>query len=534
MKNLFYSALSVLAIGGLASCSSNEPVVGGDPNADEAYGYMAVNLKNAGIYTPSNRAAEWGDPEYREGEGVENAITAENIRFYFFAEDMTPFRMNSEGINGTVTSTNMVKPINIVTTNTDGPADTGVQGVLVLGTPAEGYKGQLPSKVICVANSSNFEQYANENLKAVLGKFEATPTDWTQPFVMTSSTYFDADGKLVYYTDIAGKIKKSVALAQEDPANIFIERLAAKIQIIKGIGEEKPVMEKDQNGNLTQKKILVRDQGDPKELYVKLTGWQPYLTADKAFGLKNLEATWATSAPFEGWTDWNKADYHRSFWAVSGLANYQNSTYDLYNETQFTRTTDPYYTYENTMCPNPASASDASDRSATAMIVRAKVYQHEDDGSEHPIDFMRWGGDYYLVSYLKEIIVKAYNSNLPEGAEQAVVGDVNFKLRAGTNYYMATVKGNDYADFDNILWWKDGVTSYIVNVEHHSYAAGTEMKSIYGVVRNHIYEYELNNVIGLGIPGNTPDQPTEEEASYLSAAIYVLNWHVVSHKIDLE
>lgn len=534
MKKLIYSVLSALAIGGLASCSSNEPALETDSNESEAYGYMAVNLMNAGTYLPDSRATEWGNPEYVEGTGVENQVTAENIRFYFFAADDTPFRMNSEGLNGDVINTNMVKPVEIKTTNTNGPATTGLQGVLVLGTPSEGYKGQLPTKVICVANSSKFDDYANKNLAAVIGELEDTPTDWTKPFVMTSSTYFDADGTLVYFTDVTDKVKTTAALAQNDPVNIFIERLAAKIHIKKGLKEEKPVMERDQNGNLTQKKILVRDQGEPKEVYVKLTGWEPFLTADKAFGIKQLESAWGSNAPFPGWTDWNKADYHRSFWAKSGLANRQNTSYDLYDETQFTHSDAAYYTYENTTGTTVTSASDASERQATAMIVRAKVYQHDDRGNEQTIDFMRWGGDYYLVSYLKEIIVSAYNANKTEGTEDVTVDKVGFKLKDNSNYYIATVNGNEYAAFDNILWWKNGVTSYVVNVEHHSYTQDEETKRIFGVVRNHVYEYELENVIGLGIPGNIPDQPYEEEVSYLAAAIYVLNWHIVSNKIDLE
>lgn len=59
-----------------------------------------------------------------------------------------------------------------------------------------------------------------------------------------------------------------------------------------------------------------------------------------------------------------------------------------------------------------------------------------------------------------------------------------------------------------------------------------------GIVRNHWYKVTLNSITGLGTPVYDKDKtidPTtpKDENTYLAARVNVLQWRVVSQKVDL-
>lgn len=96
--------------------------------------------------------------------------------------------------------------------------------------------------------------------------------------------------------------------------------------------------------------------------------------------------------------------------------------------------------------------------------------------------------------------------------------------------------------------WRDGNTYYYHDLHH--LAPNSEdynTKGRYGVVRNHIYEVEINSVFGLGTPVLTPidgednefweditPQQPKPDAYYLGARINILSWRVVPNNVKLE
>lgn len=544
--NKFLFGAAALSMGVFASCSSDEPVKGPDGGNGNAEGdkYVAVRIQSVGDF--GSRAAGDG---FEEGIGNENKITAENVRFYFFTKDGRPFVMNNSGVNGTVSNTNMVAPVSLNNEIlTDGEKGT-IEGVLVLGTAAEGYKGNEPAYVICVANPTScipFEKFANKTMSSLLDIPANAPTLTAEStFVMTSSTYYDANNKLTYFTDLTGKIKDSAAAAEGDPADIYLERLAAKVRAT-GL-QEWPVKEKD-GENLKDATFNIRvlnaadgttSVSEGVKLAVELTGWRLRNIAANNFAIKNLLAEWITPAtqPFAAW---NIADLHRSYWTnpSSQTANdITNVSYDIYNAAQFnlvnfdkaTPTANVVYCYENTLQPTNGSVSDRAN-SATAMVVRGIVKMN---GTE--VDLCKWGGDYYTEDAFKQVIIENYNQGKND-KDKLTADAVGFELdtrpTAPANTYYAYVTDklgqpvhNNYR-FSNISRWIDGQTSYVVNIKH--------MGDKFGVVRNHIYDYTFENVVGLGVPGNTPNNPDPEKETYLAARVHVLNWHVVSNNVVLE
>ena len=149
-------------------------------------------------------------------------------------------------------------------------------------------------------------------------------------------------------------------------------------------------------------------------------------------------------------------------------------------------------------------------------------------GENDPIDLVKWGPEYYSLDYFKEVVISAWNNDHSSTLTKDAVGLKYDK----NNLYVATVTvngtENNFTRFSDISYWKDGVTSYLANVKHYA-AQNENEKTLYGVVRNHIYDYTFNNVVGLGVPGTDPVNPEDPDQNYLAAVVNCLNWHVVSY-----
>lgn len=546
MKKLFF--LPALAAMMFSSCSSDEPTV--DNPADQAGNkYMSVKIRNVG----GSRAES-----YEVGVGNENTITAGNIRFYFFTADGRPFVMNSAGVSGTVSNTNMVAPTAINASSTTDGAVTDIEATLVLGTPTEPYSGNRPAYVFCVANPTSsfaFTNFANKRMSEIynIGGNAPSDLDAEDTFVMTSSTYADnsfnptqapfaTGSKVIFFADLKDKVFDDPDEAKKHPAEIYLERLAAKVRA-HGLGKY-TAQQKAADNTLSDAvyTIKVLENGaivskTGNKLDVELTGWKLRNVANTTYGVKHIENDWLTNAPFTGW---NITELHRSFWAVSKAASandVERKDYHIENSAEFalgnydatTPTENIAYCYENNMV-QPTSVTDRP-TDATAMVVRGIVKMQ---GQTTPLNLCFWGGDYFTEEALKQQIIETYNADKND-ADKLTAAAVGFekdtRATAKSNTWYAYVKvgenqvHNNYR-FNDIKRWVNGQTSYYVNIEH--------MGGKFGVIRNHIYDYTFSNVIGLGVPGNDPKNPDPETKTYLAARVMVLNWHLLSNNIVLE
>lgn len=564
MKKLFF--LPALAAMMFSSCSSDEPTVD-NPTDQVGERYVAVTIKNVGSIGGRATSTENGET-FEEGIDKESSITAENLRFYFFTSDGRPFIMNSTGVNGTVSNTNMVAPTAINTSSTTNGKVTDIQATLVLGKSAtEPYVGNEPAYVFCIANPTvnfDFTDFANTRMSEIYrlaDEIHSTSLTSNSTFFMTSSTYGDAEvttspfetgSKVIFFTNLDGKIKNTVDDAKANPAEIYLERLASKVRVM-GL-DIYTVKEKQAAGNPLDAVFNIKyrnadgtiGQWENQKLSVELTGWRLRNVANTVNAIKHIENSWMTTAPFEGW---NLKELHRSFWATSKAASENDvelATYDIYdtandfklgNYASATPSANIAYCYENTMQPNVGTAAapinPMTDRtsSATAIVVRGVVKMPNEEAG---LDLCMWGGDFYTEDALKQMIIDNYNQGKNE-ADKLTYDKVGFAkytetdAKANTWYaYVKTQSGNIHNNFrfHDIKRWISGQTSYYVNIEH--------MGGKYGVVRNHIYEYTFSNVIGLGVPGNDPKNPDPETQTYLAARVMVLNWHLLSKNIVLE
>lgn len=516
-------ALSV----GFASCSNEEPIKGENGGGTtDGEKYMAFSITNVG-----NGSRADGDG-YENAAGSEGDIKDDNIYFLFFDRNGNAFMLEGRTVNGVAVNTNMVKPANF-TAKKDQYGNETFTGTLVLGKATEPFLGQTPAQVLCIANPNTtaMQNLAQQNLSEVLRVQTSTPDFSKGAFLMTNSTYVEGVGTenaiAVTATSTEGCIKNSASEAEGNPVRINLERVAAKVRA--NYQSEYTV----KNNAVSPETETFEIDGAQTQLYAQIQGWRLMNYATKAYGFKQLSASYT----FDPVWDWNDDTNKRSFWANS-LANndLSNTDYDLYaEEDQFklksfgsdiTSTTNVAYCYENTL----HQGAEPTDRTADATGIAVKVVlgTKAEGGEFAGIDMVKFAGKYYTVDRFKQLVTDQFKSGHPD----ATVNDVIFEVDdASKNTWKAKVKYNTTEEFDmsyiyyNFLWWQNGITSYWINIKHFG--------DLTGVVRNHIYDYDITAIYGLGIPGNEPENPKETE-SYMAAALRILNWRVVSNSVILQ
>lgn len=528
MKKLFF--LPALAAMMFSSCSSDEPTV--DPSVDQnGDKYMAFSITNLG----GSRAED--ETIFEDAAGTEGDIEAANLYFLFFDRNGNAFMLEGRSVSGKVELTNMVKPTSVIAQKPNAAGNETLNGTLVLGKPGAPFLGQEPAQVLCVANPSTtaMAKLDGKNLSAVLEVVTSAP-DWANgKFLMTNATFVKGSGDAAAVetaTSTAGHIGKTVAEAEGKPVIINLERAAAKVRV--AYDPDYTVNNIDTDPSTT--KFMV--DGAETELHVQVYGWRLMNYATSGYGFKQLSSSY-TFNPAWTWNDENKG---RSYWAkslASATISHPHSAttpnYDLYAEgadDNFTLksfvsgVTNVAYCYENTL--HQDAATNNRTIGATAFVVKA-IVGTMNGTTFAPIDMVKYAGKLYTVAHFKEMILNQFKSGEPDAT--AANTTVNFVVDdASKNTWKATVTYNGHDNdmsyiYNNFLWWQDGVTSYWMNIQHFG--------GLTGVVRNHIYDYNIEAFNGLGIPGNVPEIPTDKE-SYMAAALRVLNWHVVKHDVTLE
>lgn len=140
------------------------------------------------------------------------------------------------------------------------------------------------------------------------------------------------------------------------------------------------------------------------------------------------------------------------------------------------------------------------------------------------------------------------NFTFPEGYEHKFYSRINPNGPAadGSDDMSIDQVNEALTKMPGAMVWKDGMTYYYTDIQHLAYSPtatdNNATKGGFGVVRNHIYDIELNTVYGLGTPIFTPEggeviivpQKPSPEYSYIGAQINVLSWRVVRQGVNLD
>lgn len=558
-----------------SACSSEDTENGGGNNNVDV-SYLSVNIQNVG--EAMSRAE---GEKYEDGTPEESQIS--NVRFYFFNADGSPYLLQKTDPKKDATNWMTVSNPAEGTPNTEKPNVTKLtEAILVIN----GQSKVAPHSVVAVINSGTTLGEGALSLtdlrKVQSNQFYTTTTSTTENFVMANSIYVvkdGKDGKEEYAIPVTGHVETTPEAATNNPIDIYVERVAAKVNTTCDTDKGWKIGTDTWNKNKWTYQLA--DKLFSKyDVFVVVDGWS---VAD-ANGRATLEKAALVDGTKPKWTDedlditpWTTGDYHRCFWETSvpfeGDNKVLNKSFDNISSTIADGVV---YTLPNT----PAATTDFTDKmenSLTKVIVAAHLY-YKDGDNYKPAEICKYKGIQYLSK--EDVLTVVANENKskyfkkttttdPEGHNVDVYTSIS---KDDLTFATSAPEGGSakLKDYEVIPQFKSDAEIY--DADHNLVAVAEANKTLaveankaqvrtegrvyyytpirhlattegklgyYGVVRNHSYKVNLQKVSGFGTPVYDPTKvidPTlpEEENIYLAAKIKVLSWRVVKSDVNLD
>lgn len=568
-----------------SACSSEDTENGGGNNNVDV-SYLSVNIQNVGEAMSradiTDEDGNYKDGTYEDGTAEESKIS--KVRFYFFNADGSPYLLNNTE-NKTINWLTPKEDINTTDKDHNQTVEQIAKTVLVIN----GKTKTAPHSVVAVINSSTLTETTlgggaltlselrskqdNQFYKTTTTATASTTTD----FVMANSIYMK-DGIEEYAVPVSGHVASDAVAATKNPIDIYVERVAAKVNTTCDTSKGWSVGTETWNdGKWTYQ--LPQKLNDKYEVYVVVDGWSVADANGRATVEKVINTSWDNTSWDKntlGITPWTTGDYHRCFWGTSVPFEGENK---VLNKSFDKITSDikdgVVYTLPNT----PATIDDFKDKmenSLTKVIVAAHLYYKDEAGVAHKAEICKYKGIQYLSKEDVLTVVANENKNkyfkktgkdehgkdvytsiskddltfatsAPAGAT-AILKDYEVvpQLKEGVTVYNAshtqvvpaTDVNKDLAiDANKAQIRTEGRVYYYTPIRH--LAGSVSELGYYGVVRNHSYKINIQDVSGFGTPVYDPEKvidPTlpEEKDVYLAARINVLSWRVVKSNVNLD
>lgn len=224
LSSVLASALMLTVV----SCSSDD-VTGGDAQTGNGTtSYLAVNIENVGSAPASRSNDPYEKGDYEDGTEAESKIT--NVRFYFFNGDGTPYLLAKNNASQKESVNYLDQKVKKNGNDHSQTVETKTDAVLVIN----GETKTVPASVIAVINPDVLESTTLHNGSTMtLSELRTSATgktfyDATNGFVMSNSVYESA-GQDICSTPVANNVHASSADALNDPVDIYVERVNAKV-----------------------------------------------------------------------------------------------------------------------------------------------------------------------------------------------------------------------------------------------------------------------------------------------------------------
>ena len=331
--------------------------------------------------------------------------------------------------------------------------------------------------------------------------------------------------------------------------------------------------------------------GDASErkVYALVLGWgladqNGHAALEKDLG---AEKDWSLWNKDLGFTPWTTADYHRSFWEistgfnsnVSGGSNNQlvNQSWNAYTTSLTTEATS-LYTLPNTHqsltgyqnCDKNTEQSEFTKFLAKTVLVYNKGTEAAPDWEPAELctyENINYFGTEALRTKIAQEYKKYYIKSTDESGKETYTAlaptDITFSTTStgtslpkdyqvvpcvkGTTYYVkasddtytavqaATINQEMAANTADVR--NAGMTYYYYCIRH--LAQNNTQIGYLGVVRNHLYDVNVNSMTGFGTPVYDPDKVIipvvpNNAATFLAAQINVLPWRIVVNNADLD
>ena len=545
----------------MMSCSSSDDLNGGGADANDK-SYLAIRINNVGSVAGSRAASDYSD-----GTADENHI--ESVRFYFFNSDGTPYILKNDGQS---TGKNWLeKSDDLNTGNKDNPNVSMISNPLLV---IEGNTGASPAVMIAVINPNSLDgdklgdgakTLDDVKRSAVFSQFYTTGN---KNFVMSNSV-FVANGVEKCASVVTGHVATSADEAKKKPVEMFVERVVAKVQPT--INANYTATDGRKWTKIDGKDAMKVGVYGTNDIYAVVDGWGVADEDGKAELVKQVNTTWNDENL--GINVWTSSDYNRCFWTSSvpfaaGGADGNKPVNHTYNDYAARKLTDCAYTLPNA----PTSVNADPYASTLTKMVLATHLVYKDGENYKPAEICQYRGEEYLhVENVKTAVAKNFaDYYIKKGDTRTKLqpSDIDFTTKAtGIKDYQVvatlrtlaadetlqkktgtTEEESSYTNvtketFQNLMneepaqIRKDGKAYYFIPIRH----LGTDPTKVgyYGIVRNHVYSINIQNMYGFGTPVYDPNKtidPTipSNDATYLAARINVLSWRVVKYNADLD
>lgn len=565
----------------MSACASENDDKGGDTNAEGKAQYMAVNIVSVG--TNGSRAADYD-------HGLPKESTVDNVRFYFFNSDGSPYLLKNNA------DKNWVEPTQAIEDEQGTPNEnvTKITKSIIVFQPENG--NSAPYSVVAVVNARSLETSATntlgndkKSLSDLLSSVQAkqfydlnngstATTNYgkaadSKNFVMTNSVYLKDDAQQCQ-TFVSGNVYKTADEAKAKPVDIYVERVVAKVTADVDKTNNNWHLGNGTNWENTKYGKVVGKTTNGTDVYAVIEGWNVADENATAMLEKQIDKTWTTDGlGFATDNPWNTNDYHRCFWEESTVAGATGNDLINYSYTTIAGNTlgTVVYTLPNTL---QTATTEIYKNKLTKFIVAAKLrYLNPTTNTWEYVEICRYKGIEYIGQnavldvigsesgiYVKKAGSTTYTSlghdqlkftkDKTSGAKDykaiaAVDGD---KVNVRELYTKDETTGNytnvaslnivnNAIQKENADVRASGKTYYYIPIRH---LGTTEAKqAYYGVVRNHVYQITISDMKGFGTPVVKEDEtiiPTKPEYddTYLAAKINVLSWRVVKQDADLD
>lgn len=545
------------------SCSSSDDLNGGGADANDK-SYLAIRINNVGSVAGSRATTA----EYENGTADENHI--ESVRFYFFNSDGTPYILKKDGQS---TGKNWLeKSSDLNTENKQNPNVSMISNPLLV---IEGNTGASPAVMIAVINPNSLDgdklgdgAKTLDDVKrtSIFSQFYATGN---KDFVMSNSVYV-ANGVEKCASIVTGFVATTADAAKSKPVDLYVERVVAKVQpTIDANYAATDGRKWTKIGGKDAMKVGVYGTND---IYAVVDGWGVADEDGKAELVKQVDTKWNDENL--GISVWTSPDYHRCFWTSSvafaaGTGAEGNAPVNhSYNDYANRQLTACAYTLPNaptTVAPDPYASTLTKMVLATHLVYKdgadykpAEICQYRGQEYLHIEDVKTEVANNFAEYYIKKGDTRTklqpsdieFTTKAPNIKDYQVVAtlrtlaaDETLQKKTGTTEDASSFKNVTKEDFQNSMnaepaqIRKGGKAYYFIPIRH----LGTDPKKpgYYGIVRNHVYSINIQNMYGFGTPVYDPDKiidPTipSNDATYLAARINVLSWRVVKYNADLD
>ena len=530
MKQFLLLSLAALS---MAACAEKMTDSGsGDGNEEFEKSFISVNLKTDDASTRSEDSNE-----FEEGETEESFVG--NVNFFLFKSDGNAFPVN--GVSG-----RNYKTIKL---------ENGMREGQILSFSNQ--KGEYPAYIVAVLNMDERTiqpSYSLQNLYNTLAPIRNASNN----FIMSNSVYADMEGNIINATALEEEnIRQSEEDAMENPVQIYVERISAKVELVaKG----------DVAGKDATYDTGVSIEGSP--IYVKVLNWELFNDYNQSIVLKHIyPEEW-------GMTDkigflWNDPNRFRSYWAASYTGAFPEG--NTFNWSEGLEPGDVTYCGENTRKVEVDADDNVISDPRAKVIIKGQLVNVEGQ----PLEMISWQDRLYKEnSAVLNAVASLVSSQIfyKEGEEYKCITKDDIKIMFGTGapeelgvkafeayfqladasqsknwYTYSSVNGYETAGADDVneiladvepaLMYKDGMTYYYTDIRH---SGSTGSDSEFGVVRNHIYRVNITDISGLGTSVTDPDvdidepEHPQEAETFVSAEVRILSWRVVNNDYSVK